>query len=66
MFDQTALFGAALGIQEPIYIEKIDFEEEPGELHIYMNFRPGAGFRALSAANQQCRFGILLIRFGDT
>ncbi|MEG1571808.1 MAG: ISL3 family transposase [Clostridia bacterium] len=44
MFDQTALFGSALGIQEPIYIEKIDFEEEPGELHIYMNFRPGGRF----------------------
>ena len=44
MFNQTALFGAALGIQEPIYIEKIDFDTEHGELHIYMNFRSGAKF----------------------
>ncbi len=32
MFNQTALFGAALGIQEPTYIEKINFDEKQGEL----------------------------------
>lgn len=45
MFNQTALFGAALGIQEPTYVEKINFDEKQGELHIYMNFRTGAKFQ---------------------
>lgn len=44
MFNQTALFGAALGIAEPVYIERIDFDAVQGELHIYMNFRSGARF----------------------
>lgn len=44
MFNQAALFGVALGIEEPIYIEKIDFDKDLGELHIYMNFRKGGRF----------------------
>jgi len=44
MFNQTALFGVALGVEEPIYIEKIDFDKNLGELHIHMNFRKGGKF----------------------
>jgi transposase len=38
------LFGVALGVEEPIYIEKIEFDKENGELHIKMDFRRGGKF----------------------
>jgi len=38
------LFGIALGVEEPIYIEKIEFDKEQGELHIKMDFRRGGKF----------------------
>jgi transposase len=38
----TELFGAALGITEPIYLESIELEEEA--LHLYLKFRRGAEF----------------------
>ena len=41
---QEKLFGIALGIEEPIYIEKIEFNKEKGELHIRMDFRRGGKF----------------------
>lgn len=44
MMDQTGLFAAALGIEEPIYVKKIRFDKEAGELHIEMDFREGARF----------------------
>lgn len=44
MYDQTALFGAALGIEEPIYIKGIRFDKGAGELHIDLDFREGARF----------------------
>ncbi len=47
MFDQTALFGAALGIEEPIYVKAIRFDKEAGELHIDMDFREKARFRCV-------------------
>ena len=34
---QQQLFAMALGIQEPIFLEKIEFIKDDGELHIYMN-----------------------------
>lgn len=34
----------ALGIEEPIYIEKIDFDKSLGELYIHINFRKGGRF----------------------
>ena len=40
--DQTVLFAAALGIEEPIYIKAIRFDKEAGELHIDMDFRQKA------------------------
>ena len=44
MFNQVTLFGMALGIEEPIYIEKIDFDKNLGELRIHMDFRKGGRF----------------------
>lgn len=41
---QEQLFGKALGIEEPIYIDKIEFDKEKGELHIRMDFRRGGKF----------------------
>ena len=41
---EKELFGAALGIEEPVYIDEISFDPEAGELHIHMNFRHGGRF----------------------
>lgn len=41
---EKELFEAALGINEPLYIEEIEFKPQEGELHIYINFRRGGRF----------------------
>ena len=41
---EKELFGAALGIEEPVYIDEIGFDTGEGELHIHMNFRRGGRF----------------------
>jgi transposase len=41
---EKELFGTALGIEEPVYIEEIRFNQAEGELHIHMNFRHGGRF----------------------
>lgn len=41
---EKELFGIALGIQEPIYIDEIAFDSTSGELHIHMDFRRGGKF----------------------
>jgi len=41
---EKELFGAALGIEEPVYIDEIAFDSAEGELHIHMNFRRGGRF----------------------
>ena len=41
---EKELFSIALGIDEPVYIEKIMFDGGKGELHIHMNFRSGGRF----------------------
>jgi len=41
---EKELFSAALGIEEPVYIEAIEFNMGEGELHIHMNFRRGGRF----------------------
>ena len=41
---QSNLFEMALGIKEPLYIKNISFNEEVGELHIYIDFRRGSRF----------------------
>jgi len=44
MFNQESLFTAALMIKEPLYVKKVEFDKEPGELHIYIDFRAGSKF----------------------
>jgi len=41
---EKKLFSMALGIEEPVYIEEIEFDSSMGELHIHMNFRRGGRF----------------------
>ena len=41
---EKKLFGTALGIEEPIYIDEIVFDPKEGELHIHINFRRGGKF----------------------
>ena len=41
---ERELFGIALGIEEPVYIDEISFDMAEGELHIHMNFRRGGQF----------------------
>lgn len=41
---ESELFSVALGIDDPIYIDKIDFDSFEGELHIHANFRRGSKF----------------------
>jgi transposase len=41
---EKELFSAALGIEEPLYIDEIAFDMAEGELHIHMNFRRGGRF----------------------
>ena len=51
---QEKLFGIALGVEEPIYIEKIWFDKEAGELHIYMNFKRGGKFTCSVCGKKDC------------
>lgn len=44
---EKELFGAALGIEEPVYISEIAFDLDAGELHIHMDFRRGGRFACL-------------------
>ena len=41
---EKELFEVALGIEEPVYIDKIMFDGKAGELRIYMDFRRGGKF----------------------
>lgn len=45
MMEKEKLFEIALDIKEPLYIEKIDFSKDTGELHIYINFKKGSKFK---------------------
>lgn len=45
MIEREQLFAIALNINEPLYIEKIDFNKDVGELHIDINFRKGSKFK---------------------
>lgn len=44
MKSQEEIFGMALGIADPLYIEKIEFDKPTGELHIYVDFKRGSKF----------------------
>jgi transposase len=41
---EKELFGTALGIEEPMYIDEITFDRTEGELHIHVNFKSGGKF----------------------
>jgi hypothetical protein len=41
---ETELFGVALGVEDPLYIDEIVFDSASSELHIRMNFRAGGRF----------------------
>ena len=45
MFNNESLFALALQIKEPLYVKHIEFQQELGELHMYIDFRKGAKFR---------------------
>ena len=45
------IFGAALGIKEPIYLEKVEFENE---LHINLNFYKGAKIACPNCGGANC------------
>jgi transposase len=53
---EKELFTIALGIAEPVYIERIEFETGTGELHIHMDFRRGGRFSCA-----ECGEGILSV-----
>lgn len=42
---QHYLFAQALNIQEPLYIKKVDFNIDTGELHIFIDFKEGSKFK---------------------
>jgi transposase len=48
------LFEIALGVEEPIFIERIEFDKQCGELHIHMNFRRGGKFSCPSCGATEC------------
>ena len=48
------LFEVALGVEEPIFIEKIEFDKQRGELHIFMNFQRGGKFTCSSCGKSEC------------
>ena len=44
MVNHEALFGIALQIQEPLFVKRIEFDKNLGELHIYIDFRKSSKF----------------------
>jgi len=44
---EKVLFESAIGIEKPLYIEKIKFDKEIGELHISINFANGSKFTCI-------------------
>lgn len=53
MTGQEGLFAIALGVEEPIYIESVEFDKDKGELHIQMNFRRGARFACSECGKEE-------------
>jgi transposase len=44
-FGQEKLFELALNIEKPLYLEKVEFRKEEGELHLFIDFKKGSRFR---------------------
>lgn len=42
---EKVLFGQALGVEKPCYVDEVSFAKESGELHIYLDFQPGEHFK---------------------
>ena len=51
---QSKLFEVALGIEEPLYIKEIHFDEGVGELHIFVDFRRGSKFICPICRKEEC------------
>jgi transposase len=51
---QSQLFEIALGIEEPIFISKIEFDKADGELHIYIDFKRGSKFSCPVCEKAEC------------
>ena len=51
---KSNLFEMALGIKEPLYIKNISFDEEIGELHIYVDFKRGSRFVCPACGQEEC------------
>ena len=45
MINHETLFAMALQIREPLYVKEVEFDENMGELHIYIDFRKGSKFK---------------------
>ena len=52
---EKELFSTALGIAEPVYIDKIMFDGVEGELHIHMNFHSGGRFSCSGCTETEWR-----------
>ncbi|TJX16116.1 transposase family protein [Tissierella creatinini] len=47
MFNHEKIFTAALQLHDPPFVERVEFEDGTGELHIYINFKKGSRFSCL-------------------
>ena len=48
---QYMIFGKALNIEQPFYMKNIEFLEEEGELHMYVDFHKGSKFKCPLCSN---------------
>ena len=44
---EKVLFGQALGVEKPIYVDEVKFDKGNGELHIYLDFNRGEHFKCV-------------------
>lgn len=51
---QSKLFETALGIEDPLYITSITFDEKNGELHIFIDFSRGSKFTCPICKREHC------------
>ena len=51
---QAKLFETALNIENPVFIERIEFDKEAGELHIHMDFERGGKFDCTVCEEKAC------------
>jgi len=51
---QAKLFETALNIESPVFIDRIAFDREAGELHIHMDFKRGGRFDCPTCEEKAC------------